>query len=127
MAEAARNGAALEGGYLQDDGTKVRLMTRSDLDGRTLAARKVRDTEQAIAEDLGGADRLSEGQRQLARRAAILGALLESVEVLWASGQEFDLGQYLATVNCHRRVLGTLGLERRTRPVGLVEMMDEGQ
>jgi hypothetical protein len=124
MAESVRNGAALEQAYLAEGG-KVRLLTFQDLDNRTLAARRVRETEQAIAEDLGGAARLSEGQRQLARRVAILGSILESVEVLWATGQEFDLGQYLATVNCHRRVLRTLGLERRTRPANLIEMMGE--
>ena len=124
MAESVRNGAALEQAYLAEGG-KVRLLTFQDLDNRTLAARRVRETEQALAEDLGGSDRLSEGQRQLARRAAILGALLESVEVLWASGQDFDLSQYLATVNCHRRVLRTLGLKRRPRAAGLVEIMGE--
>ena len=123
MAESVRNGAALEQAYLAEGG-KVRLLTFQDLDNRTLAARRVRETEQAIAEDLGGPARLSEGQRQLARRVAILGSILESVEVLWATGQEFDLGQYLATVNCHRRVLRTLGLERRTRPADLIELMD---
>ncbi len=123
MAESVRNGAALEQAYLAEGG-KVRLLTFQDLDNRTLAARRVRETEQAIAEDLGGAARLSEGQRQLARRVAILGSILESVEVLWATGQEFDLGQYLATVNCYRRLVNTLGLERRTRPADLIELMD---
>ena len=40
-------------------------------------------------------------------------------------GQTFDLNQYLATTKCFRRVLRTLGLERRTRPANLIEMMGE--
>ena len=127
MAESDRNGATLERDHrpnIPEDGAKVRLLTFDRLDGRCTAARKVRETETAIAEDLGGADRLSEAQRQLARRAAILGAVLESAEVAWVGGQAFDLNQYLATVNCYRRLVNTLGLERRTRPADLIELMD---
>jgi hypothetical protein len=128
MAESDRNGATLERDHrpnIPEDGAKVRLLTFDRLDGRCTAARRVRETETAIAEDLGGADRLSEAQRQLTRRAAILGAVLESAEVAWFGGQTFDLNQYLATTNCFRRVLRTLGLERRTRPANLIEMMGE--
>jgi hypothetical protein len=49
---------------------------------------------------------------------------LESAEVAWVGGQAFDLNQYLATVNCYRRLVDTLGLERRTRPADLIELMD---
>ncbi len=127
MTESVQNGEALERDHHPDipsGGAKVRLLTLEHLDGRCTAARKVREVEQAIAQDLGGADLLSEGQRQLARRAAILGAVLESAEVAWFGGQTFDLNQYLATTNCFRRVLRTLGLERRTRPADLIELMD---
>jgi hypothetical protein len=37
-------------------------------DGRSLAARRFRDLYEDITDDLGGADHLSEGQRQLASR-----------------------------------------------------------
>ena len=125
MAEAQRNGAALEAGYLPDDGAKARLLTFEDLDGRTLAVRKVREAQAGYWSDLGGWDRLSEGQRQLARRAAVLGAILEHAEVSWATGRAFDLDKYLAATNTFRRVVGDLGLERRARSVGLIEMMGE--
>src|SRR5215467_4363246 len=39
-------------------------------DGRSVTARRFRDLYEGICSDLGGADILSEGQKQLARRAA---------------------------------------------------------
>lgn len=112
MVEAA---TALEQGYTPDTGEKSRLLTFDHLDGRTLAMRKVRQVEAEIASDLGGPEGLSEAQRALARRAAVLSAVLEDAEARWALGERFDLQAYLAAVNALRRVLATLGLERRMR------------
>ena len=42
------------------------------IDGRSAKARRFRDVLAEIVSDLGGADRLSEGQRQIARRCAML-------------------------------------------------------
>ena len=41
----------------------------------------------AIEADLGGADHLSVGERQLIQRAAVTGALLEDMEALWVAGR----------------------------------------
>jgi hypothetical protein len=60
--------------------------TLGHLDGRTLAAKRAKELIEAIAADLGGGDRLSEGERQLVQRAAVLGAYIESCEVKWLSG-----------------------------------------
>lgn len=111
----ADTGTALESGYTPDAGEKARLLTFDHLDGRTLAMRKVRQVEAEIASDLGGPEGLSEAQRALARRAAVLAAVLEDAEARWAIGQAFDLQAYLAAVNALRRVLTTLGLNRRMR------------
>jgi hypothetical protein len=51
-----------------------------DLDQRTPAARRYRDVLEAIVGDLGGPDILSEGQRQMARRAASLSVSCEQLE-----------------------------------------------
>ena len=106
---------ALEHGYRPEVGEKARLLTFDHLDGRTLAMRKVRQVEAEIASDLGGPEGLSEAQRALARRAAVLSTVLEDAEARWAIGQSFDLPAYLAAVNALRRVFATLGLERRMR------------
>lgn len=111
----AETTTALEAEYRPAEGEKARLLTFDHLDGRTLAMRKVRQVEGEIASDLGGPEGLSEAQRALARRAAVLSAVLEDAEARWALGQVFDLQAYLAAVNALRRVLATLGLERRMR------------
>lgn len=107
----------LERDHRPEGNGKARLLTLDHLDGRTLSVRLVRHTESAIAHDLGGSDELSEAQRALARRAAVLSAILEDAEARWADGQAFELDRYLAAVNALRRVLATLGLERRARQV----------
>ena len=96
---------------------KTRLLTLGHLDGRTAAARRARELIEAIEADLGGADRLSEGSRQLVQRAAVLGAYIENCEARWLGGQVVDLSDYLAAINAQRRVLATIGLDRRARNV----------
>lgn len=91
------------------------MLTLGDLDGRTAAARRARELIDAIEADLGGSDRLSEGSRQLVQRAAVLGAFIENCEARWLGGAAVELVDYLAAINSQRRVLSTLGLERRMR------------
>ena len=94
---------------------KLRLLTLSHLDGRTAAARRAHELIESISTDLGGGDRLSEGSRQLVQRAAVLGTFIESCEAQWLGGEPVDLADYLAAINSQRRVLATIGLERRAR------------
>ena len=104
------------GSYRKISG-KMRLLTLERLDQRTLAAKRVKQLIDTIEGDLGGSDHLSEGRRQLVQRAAILGAMIENHEALWMAGKAVDLSDYLAAINAQRRVLATLGLERRSRDV----------
>jgi hypothetical protein len=92
---------------------KARLRTLSDLDGRTLAARRARDLVAALTADLGGD--LSAAQGELVQRAGLLGAYLEDCEARWLGGDDVDLSTYLTACDRQRRVLTTLGLERRAR------------
>jgi hypothetical protein len=72
-------------------------------DGRSVTARRFRDLYQDICADLGGADLLSEAQRQLARRASLLSAEAEKLEALASRGDAaFDIGTYalLAAMLC---------------------------
>jgi hypothetical protein len=95
----------------------VAFLTIADLDQRTRAAMRVRELTAAIEADLGGADRLSTSQRQLVQRGALLAVALEDFEIRFACGQAIEFGDYLLGVNTQRRVLATLGLERRARDV----------
>jgi hypothetical protein len=64
-------------------------------DGRSAVARRFRDLVEDIASDLGGRENLSEGKRQLVRRAAMLSAESERMEALAARGEaEFDIDLY---------------------------------
>jgi hypothetical protein len=98
---------------------KLRLITLEDLDGRTIAARRARELIESIATDLGGHDMMSEATKQLVMRAAILSVFLESTETKWLAGEQVELDSYLAAVDRQRRILTTLGLERRTRDAHL--------
>jgi hypothetical protein len=95
----------------------VRFLTIRDLDGRSRAAMRTRELVSAFEADMGGADRLSTAQRQLVQRAAILAVQCEDFEVRYSIGQPIELDMYLAAINCQRRVLTELGLERRARDV----------
>ena len=52
---------------------KTKLLTLGQLDGRTVAAKSVRALIDAIEDDLGGSDRLSAGEREIVKRAAVAG------------------------------------------------------
>jgi hypothetical protein len=85
-------------------------------DGRSVTARRFRDLYEDIAADLGGIDQLSEGQKQLARRAAMLSAESERMEALAARGEaEFDIELYGMICDRLGRLFGRLGLERKPK------------
>jgi hypothetical protein len=85
-------------------------------DGRSVTARRFKDLVEFISVDLGGVDRLSEGEKQLVRRAAALSAECERLEALWARGEAaFDIAAYSVLTNAVRRVFETLGLKRVPR------------
>jgi hypothetical protein len=91
---------------------KARLTTLDCLDQRTAAAQAARRLIATLTTDMGGEGRLSEGERQLVQRAALLGAIVADFEARWVAGQRVELGEYLQAVNVQRRVLATLGLKR---------------
>jgi hypothetical protein len=99
------------------DAPKVRLMTLGDLDGRTAAARAAKALIADLEADLGGADRLSAGERVIVGRAAVATAMIEDIEARWLSGRSLDVAAYCALVNVQRRLLTTVGLQRRPRDV----------
>ena len=87
------------------------------VDGRTEAARRFRDVLGQIVADLGGADLLSEGQRQLARRAAMLSVEAERMEASAVAGDAFDLDAFGSLSDRLGRCFNRIGLQRRSRDV----------
>lgn len=98
------------------DHSPVRLRTLADLDQRTRAAKSAQRLLENIETDLGRD--LSAAQRELAQRAALLGAMLGDVEARWLSSQPADLASYGRLVDRQRRVLESLGLKRQPQIVG---------
>jgi hypothetical protein len=101
-----------QNGTADPPSTKVRLLTLSDLDKRTSAARRAHDLIAAIQGDLGGEDRLATGERQIIQRAALLGTLAEDLETRWLAGEPIDPGTLCAIGNAQRRLLEAVGLKR---------------
>jgi hypothetical protein len=93
------------------NGSKLLPLT----DGRSTTSRRFRDLYQDIAADLGGLDRLSEGQKQLCRRAAMLSAESERLEAMSARGEEFDANLYGQMCDRLGRVFQRIGLRRVPR------------
>ena len=92
---------------------------------QSVSGRRSRDIYDAITEDLGGVEHLSEAERQLARRCAQLAIEAEIMEDVRATGGALDIEAYIAIVNAQGRALSRLGLRRRQRDVtpSLVEYL----
>jgi hypothetical protein len=101
--------------------SKTRLLTLDSLDRRTGAAKRAYELVAGIANDLGGAEHLTEGAKQLVQRVAVLAAFLEDCEARWIAGEPFEISDYLPAINAQRRILETLGIERRARDVTTLE------
>jgi hypothetical protein len=88
-------------------------------DGRGPWQRRARDLWSAHLSDLGGPDAVSEAERSIARRAAVLTVECERMELAFAADDATPeaLDLYQRTANSLRRMLESLGLQRRTRDV----------
>ena len=85
--------------------------------GDTAWARRFRDVLTEITNDLGGADLLSEGQRQLIRRATTISIMCEKLEGDAAAGAAINLEDYGKLTDRLGRCFQRLGLKRQPRDV----------
>jgi hypothetical protein len=88
-----------------------------EADQRGPWARRWRDLLVEITSDLGGADLLSEGQKQLARRCATISIACERMEGEAALGKEINLDSYGTLTDRLGRALQRLGLKRQARDI----------
>jgi hypothetical protein len=93
------------------------FVLEGNADGRSASYRRFKDVLEQILADLGGAEILSEGQRQLCRRAATLSIMAESMECDAVGNKPFDVDLYGQLTDRLGRCLARLGLERVARPV----------
>lgn len=96
---------------------KHRFQSFADLDLRTVAARRAQNVINQLLEDLGGAANVSTAERQLVQHAGVLAAHIEDAETRFISGHKIEIDNFLAAVNTQRRLLATVGLQRRQRDV----------
>jgi hypothetical protein len=92
------------------------------VDGRSPWVRRVKDAIADHLSDLGGEEHASVAERSLVRRAAVLTAELERLEVRFALAgadevRADDLELYQRGTNTLRRALESLGLRRRPKDI----------
>src|SRR5262249_7038757 len=100
-----------------------------DIDERGPICRRFRDLLNAHEADLGGADILSEGQRSIVRRAAMLELQLELLESKFVenggAAPPKDLETYQRVTNTLRRALESLGLHTGRKSRDVTETVSE--
>jgi hypothetical protein len=79
---------------------------------------------QGYISDAGGRSILSQAQFALCKRAAGLECELEQMEGRMSLGQEINLDAYGRASSHLRRILETLGIERRARDIGPARLSD---
>jgi hypothetical protein len=90
------------------------------IDGRNAWVRRLRDLIALHLSDLGGEDAVSEAERSIIRRVATLTVELERMEAGFAVAGEAlpeQIDLYQRTASSLRRLLESIGLERRSRTV----------
>lgn len=85
------------------------------VDGRSVVFRRYREILAQLVADMGGDP--SEAQQQIARRAASLAIWCEEQDTAAANGKPIDVAPYTTASNSLRRLLESLGLERRSRNI----------
>jgi hypothetical protein len=91
------------------------------VDGRSAWVRRCRDLIAAHISDLGGAGNTSAAERSIIRRACVLTVELERMERQFALAGEAsaeDLEIYARVAGNLRRLLESVGLQRRARDIG---------
>ena len=86
-------------------------------DGRGAWTRRWKDIVELHVADAGGRDHMSEAMLSLCRRAATLEIQLEQLECCMSQGDDVDIEIYGRIASHLRRILETLGVERKTKPV----------
>ena len=90
------------------------------IDGRSAWVRRCKDVIAAHMSDLGGEEATSAAERSIIRRASVLTVELERMEAQFATAGEASseaLDCYARIAANLRRLLQTIGLERRSKDV----------
>jgi hypothetical protein len=99
--------------------TNGRSLLRN-VDGRSFWCRRLRDLQALLVSDLGGDDAISSAEHAIIRRACVLQVECERREAKFAEAGEASDQQievYQRVSNSLRRLLESVGLQRRARDV----------
>jgi hypothetical protein len=88
------------------------LLALRGIDGRGAVARRYRDVVIALADDVGGVDRLSEPQKIMIRTAAMMTVKIEDVQSRIVAGQDIDVEQLTRMGNVLARTLQLIGITK---------------
>ena len=97
-----------------------RALFDEGVDGRGSWPRRLRDLLVLHVNDLGGEDIVTAAERSIIRRVATITVELELLEKKFAlsdGAAAGDLALYLTAANTLRRLLETVGLQRRSRDI----------
>jgi hypothetical protein len=97
------------------------------IDGRSAWTRRCQSYITAHITDLGGVENCSAAERSIIRRAAVLTTELERMERQFALDEQAspdDLETYQRCANSLRRLLESVGLQRRARNVNELSLSD---
>jgi hypothetical protein len=90
------------------------------VDKRSFWVRRAKELIGDYISDLGGTENTSAAERSLVRRASVLTVELERLEVKFAAdsaASNSDLDLYVRSVGGLRRLLETIGIQRRAKTV----------
>jgi hypothetical protein len=90
-----------------------KLFVENEADPNSAWSRRFRDLTGGHVNDLGGTGSLSLAKVSLCRRAAALECELERMEGRMSAGEQVDLDRFGRACSTLRRILESLGLERR--------------
>ena len=106
----------IQAGYGSAAG-RVRLLTLNDLDRRTRAYQRVKETRAEVLADLGGESQLSMLERIATDNVAVLNAMLVDVSARWLNGEAVEVTDVATLQNTFNRTASLLGWQRRTKDV----------
>lgn len=86
------------------------------IDGRSASARRYRDLQIAFADDLGGADKLSEADKALCRQAAAVTVQSEGMQSKIVRGEPVDAEQLVRVSNTLSRLLKAISGKSHAEP-----------
>jgi hypothetical protein len=86
-------------------------------DGRGAWTKRWKDIVELHIADAGGRDNMTEAMLSLCRRAATLEIQLEQLECCMSQGDDVDIEIYGRIASHLRRILETLGVERKSKDV----------